>query len=148
MRFFLGNMSLRCALVGLLLGCSPPDAPTIKSPSASQLSEFVRKAGISLPASAQPIGWREEHGMDEALWLQVRMPVQDFQRFLDNSPFHGSTLTSNDPYQISQFREFLPKPPAHYRAGQLSLPNGRVLNLVVDESDNENVVVYLMWHET
>ena len=144
----LHNTFLLCALVGLLLGCGPLNAPTIESPSTSQLSEFIRKASISLPVSAQPIGWREEHGMDEALWLQVRMPAQDFQSFLDNSPFHESTLTTNDPYQIIQFREFLPKPPAHYRAGQQSLPNGQVLNMVVDESDTENVVVYLMWHET
>ena len=148
MRSLLNNTFVLWALAGLLLGCSPPNASTIEPPTASQLSEFVRNASISLPASAQPIGWREERGMDKALWLQVRMPARDFQRFLDSSPFHEKTLTANDPYQISQFREFLPKPPARYRAGQQSLPNGRVLNMVVDESDAANVVVCLMWHET
>lgn len=86
--------------------------------------------------------------MDDALWLQVRMPAQTLQGFLDSSPFKGATLTSSDRYLLSEFREFLPNPPARYRAGQQSLPNARVLNMVIDESNPTNVVVYLMFHKT
>jgi hypothetical protein len=41
---------------------------TATPPTAAQIGEFVRKAGITLPASAQPIGWRELRGIDDALW--------------------------------------------------------------------------------
>lgn len=86
--------------------------------------------------------------MDDALWLQVRMPAGDLQGFLDTSPFHAATLTTNDQYRVFQFQEFFETPPTQYRAGQQELPNARALNMVVDESDTTNVTVYLMWHET
>ena len=86
--------------------------------------------------------------MDDALWLQVKLPAQDLETFLDSSPFSGAPLTTNNQYRISQFQEFFTTPPARYRAGQRELPNARVLNMVIDESDTTNVVIYLMWHET
>jgi hypothetical protein len=86
--------------------------------------------------------------MDDALWLQVRMPASELQAFLDASPFRSATLTTNDQYRVFEFQDFFPTPPARYRAGQQELPNARVLNMVIDESDTTNVVVYLMWHET
>jgi hypothetical protein len=135
-------------LLAALTGCSRNSAPVITIPTAAQISEFTRHASITLPASAQAIGWREERGTDDALWLQVRMPAQDWQRFLDSSPFRNATLATNDQYRVSEFKEFFAAPPARYRAGQQQLPNARVLNMVVDESDTTNVLVYLIWHET
>jgi hypothetical protein len=143
------RISLASSIIMLaLLGCNRSSAPPITTPTAAQISEFIHNASITLPASAQPIGWRELRGMDDALWLQVRMPARDLQTFLDSSPFRGVTLTTNDQYRISQFQEFFTTPPVQYRAGQQELPNARVLNMVIDESDTTDVVLYLMWHET
>lgn len=86
--------------------------------------------------------------MDDAMWLQVRMPAQDLKAFLDCSPFRSTTLTANNEYLVYQFRGFFTTPPTRYRAGQQGLPNARVLNILIDESDTTNVVAYLMWHET
>jgi hypothetical protein len=135
-------------LLFALLGCSRSTAPVITTPTVAQIAEFTTNASITLPASAQPVGWREERGMDDALWLQVRLPASDLQTFLDGSPFRGVTLTTNDQYCLTQFQSFFAAPPVRYRAGQQSLPNARVLSMVLDESDTTNVVVYLMWHET
>ena len=141
--------SLAISIIMLaLLGCNRSNAPVITTPTAAQISEFTRNASITLPASALPIGWRELRSMDDALWLQVRMPARDLQTFLDSSPFRTATLMTNDQYRVSQFQEFFTTPPVHYRAGQQELPNARVLNIVIDESDTTNVVIYLMWHET
>jgi hypothetical protein len=86
--------------------------------------------------------------MDDALWLQVKVPARDLQGFLDRSPFHGASLHTNDQLRLSDFREFYATPPLRCRGGQQELPNGRVLNLLIDESDAANFVVYLMCHET
>ena len=131
-----------------LLGCSRSTVPVITTPTAAQITEFTTNAKITLPASAQPLGWRESRGMDDALWLQVRLPAADLQTFLDGSPFRGATLTTNDQYRIFDFRDFMPTPPIRYRCGEQQLPNARYLKMIVDESDNTNAVVYLMWHET
>jgi hypothetical protein len=136
-----------CAIPVVLFGCSRAGAPVVTAPTAAQLAEFAQNARITLPVSAQPVGYREERGMDDALWLQIRMPAPDLQSFLDSSPFCGATLTTSDQYLVSQFQEFFTTPPTRYRAGQQELPNARVLNMVIDESDTTNVIVYLMWHE-
>lgn len=144
MRTFLSILLLLVAL----LGCSRGTAHVIATPTLAQISEFTTNARIALPASAQPIGWREERGMDDALWLQVRLPASDLQTLLDSSPFRNVTLTTNGQYCLTQFQSFFATPPVRYRAGQQSLPNARVLNILVDEGDTTNVLVYLMWHET
>ena len=148
MHCFLARSFLLGAVIGMLPGCGQRSATVISTPTAAQVSQFVRQANLTLPASAQATGWQEERGMDNARWLQVRMPKPDLQGFLDRSPFRGAELTTNNQYLISAFREFLPKPPARYRAGQQSLPNARTLNMVIDETEPAKVVVYLMWHET
>ena len=132
----------------VLLGCSKTSTPVITAPTATQLAEFATNASITLPPSATPIGWREERGMDDALWLQVRMPARDLQGFLDASPFRSAKLTTNDQYRVFDFRDFLPTPPVRYRSGEQGLPNARFLKMLIDESDTTNAVVYLMWHET
>lgn len=86
--------------------------------------------------------------MDDGLWLQVRMPARDLQTFLDASPFRGAKLANNNPYAVHTFRAFLPTPPVRYRSGSQELPNARFLNMLIDESDTTDAVVYLMWHET
>ncbi len=85
--------------------------------------------------------------MDSAMWLKLKMPVKDFPAFIEQSPLRETTLTSDDTYQVYQFHDFIPTAPARYRAGQQPLANGRVLNMLADESDTTTVVVYLMLHE-
>jgi hypothetical protein len=141
-------LSISLLLVALL-GCSRSTAPVITTPNATQIAEFTANAKITLLASAQPVGWREERGMDAALWLQLRMPKTELQSFLDGSPFRSATLNTNDQSLVFKFRDFFPTPPVHYRCAEQALPNARFLNiLIIDESDTTNALVSLMWHET
>ena len=123
-------------------------APYVTKPTVSQIAEFTNNASITLPVSAQPVGWHEERGMDDALWLQVKMPASDLNSFLDSSPFRHTTLTTNFEYIIYMFWEFYTTPPVRYRAGQQSLPKAQALNMLIDETNTTNLVMYLMWHET
>ncbi|MDZ4817370.1 MAG: hypothetical protein SGJ20_00180 [Planctomycetota bacterium] len=132
-----------------LTGCNGSGrAPAITKPTAAQLAEFTRNAQIALPASAQPIGWREYRGMDDSLWLQVRMPASDLQGFLNTSPFANATLESNSQHIPGNFDKFYTTPPKVYRSGQQEVQNTRALNILIDESDPKDVIVYLNWHET
>ena len=135
-------------LLLILIGCSRSKAPIVTKPTAPQIAEFVTNSSITLPPSAQAIGWYEERLNDAGLWLQVQMPVQDLQTFLDSSPFRGVVLETNDLIRLDDFRVFWTSPPLRYRAGQQSLPNGRFLDMLIDQNDSTNVMVYLMWFET
>lgn len=121
--------------------------PAISVPTQNQIAEFVRKTGVKLPASAQPIGWREARGMDDALWLQVSMPRSDVEGFLNGSPFSGKPLQAGVGTTIP-FKHFFTTAPQRYRGEQFALPNARVLNILIDDSDDTTAMVYMMWHET
>jgi hypothetical protein len=135
-------------VVFALVGCTQGSKPGITKPTAAQITEFTRNATITLPTSAQPVGWREERGMDDALWLQLRIPRGDVRGLLDASPFRSSKFNTNDNALVFKFQDFLPTPPVRYRCAEQQLPNARFLNIIIDESDATNAVVYLMWHET
>jgi hypothetical protein len=70
-----------------LVGCFSANQPVVTKPTSAQLVEFSRNSTITLPATAQPIGWLEERGMDDALYLQVMIPTQDLQTFLNRTAF-------------------------------------------------------------
>lgn len=131
-----------------LVGCTQSSKPVITKPTPAQITEFIRNATITLPASAQSVGWREERGMDDALWSQLRIPRGDVQSLLDASPFRSSKFNTNDNALVFKFQDFLPTPPVRYRCAEQELPKARFLNIIIDESDATNAVVYLMWHET
>jgi hypothetical protein len=136
------------AFLSLLLiggGCSR--GPVVSVPTAPQIAEFTRNAGIALPKSSRAIGWKESRGMDDALWLKVEIPKADLDSFIAASPFRGGGLETNQSSRLYDFYDFWQTPPSQYRAGQASLPNVRTLNMVVDDSASTNAVVYMMWFE-
>jgi hypothetical protein len=132
----------------LLISCSKPKSASLTPPTRVQIEEFSHNANIDFPSSAKFTAWREERGMDDALWLQVRIPKKDFKKFLIDSHLITTKLTSSDLYISYLFKDFYTTAPTHYQAGQQQLPNARVLNILFEESDNSDVTVYLMWHET
>ena len=143
-----GSAAARLVVAIVLLGCSTVNSSSDKPPTAEQRLQFEREASVTFPASAELIAWREERGIDGAVWLKFKIPAADFQAFIDKSPLQKTPLAASDKYQEHQFRDLLPVTPTRYRAGQQALPSGRVLNILADESDPKTVVVYLMLHET
>ncbi len=85
--------------------------------------------------------------MDDALWLKVEMPVADLSAFIKASPFQEGGFKTNWQYDLYNFDDFLPTPPLKYRTGQKALPNVKTLNMLIDDSDSTNAVVYMMWFE-
>lgn len=85
--------------------------------------------------------------MDDALWLKVEMPAANLDAFIMASPFKDGGLQTNQPYYLYNFKEFIPTPPARFRSGQKSLPNVKTLNMLIDDSNPTNAVVYMMWFE-
>jgi hypothetical protein len=153
---FIGIAFLFTALFQNFTGSGSRDArasernkPVITKPTEIQIAEFASKAQIAVPPSAQAVGWREERGgLDDALWLQFTMPKRDLDVFLSSSPFRGVQLRTKHESPPSHFDGFFTTPPPQYRSGQEWLPNARVLNILIDESDAASAQVYLMWHET
>ncbi len=137
-----------CAFALSLSGCGRPAEPLIVRPSVAQVAQFVTHTGIVLPPSAQAIGWVEQRGMDDALWLQVRLQSVDLPALIASAGFDESSLTSRNAYVVHVFRAFFSTPPKRCSTGQRMLPGAKGFNILIDESNPDSVTVSFMWHET
>ena len=134
-------------LAVVLTGCGKNSAPIISVPTSAQVAEFTQKAVVTLPVTAKSTGWKESRGMDDALWLKIEMPVAELNAFIEASPFQSGGFQTNWQYDLYNFQDFLPTPPLKYRTGQKALPNVKTLNMLIDDSNPTNAVVYMMWFE-
>lgn len=123
---------------------STPSAAT-----AEQVSHFGDRVGIAFPVAATPVAYMETRGMDDSLWLQMQMSTSDLQEFLATPPLDEVNLSDEkNEIVLHAFHQFWTSPPSRYRSAQIQLPNARVLNILIDETDSEKVIVYVQWHET
>jgi hypothetical protein len=145
-------MAIAALLLLLILpamqGCYQNDAAVAKVPTAAQIAAFSARANIALPASAKPTRWMQQQGLDDAMWMQVEIPTKDVQAFLDNSPFRNTVLSKDAPLRLHDFSLWVSKAPLKYQAGQSALANAKVLNILIDQSDDQTAIIYLMWHQT
>lgn len=141
-------MRLAQIVVLLVLAATFSGCRRITVPGSAQVADFSKRAMVTLPASAKPIGWRQSTAMSGlTLWLQVRMSAADLPAFLASSPFgHLSALNTNHGYASVYFGDFVPVPPSRYRTGVVSLPDNCVLKMLIDESNPTYVVITLMWY--
>ncbi|TWT38375.1 hypothetical protein [Blastopirellula retiformator] len=137
-------------LVGVWLaisGCGL-DFDSIVTPTPEKIRLLEESAQLKIPTSSTPLLWRESHGIDMAIWLKMKIPAADLASFFAASPINPKELSSSDSSRIDDFRGFFAAPPKKYRAGQYKLPQAQCLNVLIDEDDPAEKIVYLMWHET
>lgn len=132
-----------------IYGCNSAKQPVITKPTPAQITEFTNNSTLIIPATAKAIGWYEERGMDDALYLQIEMQTSELEQFLDNTPFKNAVFSKNSEYDLYTFNVFYKSnPPTTYRSAEVWLPNARAIKILVNESNPANTIVYLLWHET
>lgn len=124
------------------------DYDPIVTPIPEKIRLLEESAQLKIPASSTPLLWRESHGIDMAIWLKMKMPAADLPSFFAASPINPKELSISDSFGRDRFQDFYNSPPTKYRAASYNLPQAQCLNVLIDESDPAEKVVYLMWHET
>ncbi len=123
-------------------------SPTIVVPTASQVAQFEKTTGLTLPTSASAVKYSEDSGLDDAMWLEVKVPKEKFSDLIPNGMTQGGNWHALDGYILPLFDRFWSSPPKSFRSMQVTLPHGRALNILVDETGPTELIVYLMWHTT
>jgi len=142
-------------LVGLLCGCSTvwsgnrqSDEPNV---TKGKLQQYEKMMHVTFPGSTRGLNAREvTGGPDAMLYLKVEMDKEELESFLKSSPFANADLRSDRPFVYNQkgVTWWTPADVKTYKSGQASLPDGEVLNVLIDLGQDKKVVIYLMWHET
>jgi hypothetical protein len=156
-------------LLLLSVGCRPSESPeeffakleaqwkppTERSDSpvtAAQIVECSQHMGIYFSTNTIPLGYKKmTGGMDDALFLKVRIPHNEVGAFIAASPLARESFdelaalpgaNSLAPWWWNFMRK------RQVRYGQTSLPKGEALHMLIDPESESSVIVYLVWHQT
>ena len=120
-------------------------APT--TPNAAQLKDIEELMRVKLPPSARTIAW--SHGSAVGDWgilLKLEILPSDMSTLVADSPFTQGSLTSTDAlfYISGRYRWWDEgKEAQKYVFGEVALPEGRELEMLVDMDRQDVYVVYL-----
>jgi hypothetical protein len=118
--------------------------------TAQQQALAAQSMGLTFPSSTQYLLFERQQGMDEAIHLKIQLSAAALQQLIDQKPFAGAdwSTTQRSVYDMPDVPQWRPTEVARFRSGQLSLPKAEVLNVLIDDADDTNKIIYLMWHQT
>lgn len=113
------------------------------------LSDWETVMHVKFPPGTEALGLMKLEERDSLVRLKVKMPAAAWPEFLGNAPIDEQDLTDKRRFFLGPDEEWWdPSKPASLPTAQARLANGSVVNIGVDQSGGETVIVYLLWHET
>lgn len=102
---------------------------------------------IRFPATAVPLAWKVDRGLDTAIWLKLSVPPRDVSALISASPFGGLTMRNDRRYPAANLREawWRAEQAVNYQSAETQLSNGAWLSILIDCDDTQTSIVYLFW---
>ena len=116
-----------------------------------KLQQYQKVMHLTFPAGTRGLNAREATGgPDDMLYLKVEIDREELDSFLEDSPFADANLRSDQKFVGNEKGQtwWRPDDVKTYKSAQVFLPQGEVLNILLDFDQEKKVVIYLMWHET
>ena len=115
-----------------------------------KLKKYGHLMDIEFPPSTRLINFKEYHGIDDTVYLKIRIDKKDLQNFLTNSPFANEILVEPKDNPISVISPIGPswwntKSVKNWKSGQIILPNFSYLNIFLDLDHTDKIIIYLEW---
>jgi hypothetical protein len=145
--------SFLAVVVSAALGCkasnSGKEEMTASDEAPESLSQLSQALGLEFPPSARLIGVLRSNGMDDAVRVKLEIATQEFPDFLARTQMDVASFRPGTRGMLGQDKGFWdPHQSKSLRTGQVARPTARSLNLGIDDSRADRVVVYLMEHGT
>ena len=143
-------LSTILSLVSINLGCNKGCKDMNAHHEASEsLSVLGQELGLDFPPSTRVVGIRRESGIDDAVQAKLEMGKEEFAGFFAKTPVDRSSMRPGTGGFLGSDVDFWDphKAPA-LKTGQAQRSGRRSLNIGVDESRAEVVVVYIMQYRT
>ena len=114
-----------------------------------QVAELEARIGFSLPEGIEVKGIRINPGRASLAQAKLRMNRSAYDVFRQRCPIKDEAFRPGPRGLITQDRGFWdPRKAKNLRTGQAHLPGATALNVGLDESNPDAVVVYIQYHGT
>ncbi len=138
-------------LIATLLACntdSGEDAVNTATTSA-QLQEIASFTGLRFPDGITLIRYEREMESDALIRAKFIFTPSQWHSFLNQLPFEPNAFDNEQRYLLgANFDWWNPQDASQLPTAQAHLPDAQVLDVGVDHSDPQHLVVFLVWHRT
>ena len=116
---------------------------------ANALTEIEDLTKVRFPAGATLIHHDRARDSDALVRAKLRMTVEQWSSFQAALQLHVDAFSEDKRYLLGiNDGWWNPAEVAMLPTAQIQLPDAKVLNLGVDRSDPQQLLVYLVWHAT
>ena len=120
--------------------------PQTNSAALKEIEEFT---GVQFPEGATVIRYGREMEFDALVRAKLVLTPSQWQSFLGHLLLDPSAFEEDQRYLLgSNFDWWNPQDAKQLPTVQARLPDAKVLNVGVDQSDPQHLLVFFVWHET
>jgi hypothetical protein len=150
-------MIKRCACLGICLGflagfaaCRHGERTVSDDRLAESIDALSAEVGLKFSPSTHLLGvHRMTRGIDDAIQAKVELPMAELPALLSQTQIDAESFEPGTGGLLGPDDEFWdPHKASSIRTGQGKRPDGRVINVGIDEGKPGVAVVYIMVHET
>ena len=115
-----------------------------------KLQRYGKLMELTFPESTRPLNSYEEvSGIDDSVYLKVEIDQKDVDTLISKSPFATAELSTDESSLQSDSREWWdPDSVKDFKSGEVRLPDGTYLRILIDFTHAQKPIVYLQWFET
>ncbi|WP_020586776.1 hypothetical protein [Desulfobacter curvatus] len=136
------------AVLVVVVGCGNNTPATGKDSKGFDLTLWEKKFSVQFPKTVQVIGVRTEAGMDDAIYLKIRISSADWPKFLQTSPIDPRDLSDDKRFFLGpDWQWWDPGKQTSVPTAQAFLEDGNVLNMGYRQNPKGSTDVYLMWYQ-
>lgn len=118
--------------------------------TAQQQAQASKDVRLAFPPATKYLVYYEENGIDASTYLKVELSAVDLATFLQQQPLAGASWQAEGAWAVQNegIPDWNPQKVARFRFQSFQLPNAEALRVLIDETDEQSKVVYLMWFST
>jgi len=146
-----------CPRHGSLLGgkyCFSYEQLDISTPEkvTKVLNKFTGNTGVSFPQSTYLLNAAVDHSRDPDVCLKIRVKLEDLDAFLKDTTIrkidlYDSTSGRSYPGRLDhhELRWWQVSKVKNWKTGEIPLPNGASLVILIDYDHTDEYIIYLTW---
>lgn len=124
---------------------------TFVPPTAVQVNDYSRVMSLRLPAACEPLALEHVGGLDDIIFLKLRMTHEEAKELVANYPFKDLQLSQSEkhvtPEKWANFEPWKVDAVKQYRSGVAQLPDAKTLHILIDLDQPQFAIVYLEYRE-